>query len=376
MWSKADKVYMARALALAKKGKYTTSPNPCVGCVIVKDGKLIAEGYHQCCGQGHAEVNAVANAICDVSGACVYVTLEPCSHYGRTPPCALMLVEKKVSRVVIAIEDPNPLVQGKGIAILKEHGIKVEVGLYRKKAYNLNRAFFKSIVKKLPYVTVKLGMSLDSKIALSNGYSKWITNEKSRSYVQKLRASVDAIITGKKTILADNPSLNVRYHELPFKVKDSLELKTLKQPIKVILDSKAYFVDKLDNFSIFKSGINIIAICSDKDKYTKLNEHVYLLEQKAQDYIDITLLLQFLDTLNVRHVLVESGATLAKSFLDSNNCDELCCFIAPKILGQHAKQAFLTKDLENLAITPSFKLTKLKRLDDDIYIKYQKKVEI
>lgn len=376
MWSKADKVYMARALALAKKGRYTTSPNPCVGCVIVKDNKIIAEGYHHKCGQAHAEVDAVNHAISDVSGACVYVTLEPCSHYGRTPPCALMLVEKKVAKVVIAIEDPNPLVQGRGIQILKDHGIEVSVGLYRNKAYALNRAFFKSIVQKIPYVTVKLGMSLDSKIALYNGYSKWITNEESRCYVQKIRARVDAIITGKKTVLADNPSLNVRYHELPFKVKDNLDAQALKQPLKVILDSKAYFIDKLDKFNIFNKGINILAICSDKDNYSQLNEHVYLLEQKATDYIDINKLLKFLDTQNVRHVLVESGATLAKSFLDSNNCDELCCFIAPKILGQNAKQAFLTRDLENLAIAPAFKLTKLKQLGDDIYIKYQKKVEI
>lgn len=371
MWSKTDKFFMARALDLAKKGKYTTSPNPCVGCVIVRDGKILGEGYHIQCGHGHAEVNALNDANHDVKGATVYVTLEPCSHYGRTPPCAKTLVEHEVKRVVVAMQDPNPLVQGKGIAILKDHNIQVDVGLYAKKAYNLNRAFFKSISTNTPYVVVKLGMSIDSKLALSNGQSKWITNAQSRSYVQKIRASVDAIITSQKTVIADNPAMDVRYNELPFAVRDLYPKSLLRQPLKVVLDSNGVLVDKINDYKIFSKDKTLLVVNGDKDDCISLNEHVDLLTLHNEfAHINLKSLLTFLDSKGVRKVLVEAGANLAKSFIDEDACDELCCFIAPKILGKNAMQAFLTKDLTSLPLESRFKIKTLKNIHNDIYIRY------
>ena len=243
---------MKRALKLAARGKFTTSPNPAVGCVIVRNGMIIGEGYHHKAGEPHAEIMAMRSAGASVAGATCYVTLEPCSHYGRTPPCAKALVKAGVKRVVIACGDPNPQVAGRGVKILKDAGIEVDVGLYENKALKLNRAFFKSIVKNIPYVTVKIGMSLDGKIALSDGRSKWITSDKSRKAVQKMRAESDAIITGAGTVLADNPMLNVRYDELPEKVFAKYDINRDKQPLRVVLDSHLRI--NPDNFAMFSQG--------------------------------------------------------------------------------------------------------------------------
>ena len=230
---------MMQALKLASCGLYTSYPNPAVGCVIVRDGKVIGEGYHHAAGQPHAEIMALADANYDVEGATVYVTLEPCSHYGRTPPCALKLVEMKVSKVVVAADDPNPKVNGRGFQILKEAGIEVVQHVLEKESLYQNRAFFKSIQGPYPYVSVKVAMSLDGKTALADGSSKWITGERSRQKVQDIRAKSDCIITGVNTVIADDPQLNVRYETLRKKYLKKIDREYIRQPLKVRYQFKA-----------------------------------------------------------------------------------------------------------------------------------------
>lgn len=262
---RSDKHFMKMALKQAYKGQYTTSPNPAVGCVFVRNGKVIGKGYHHKAGQPHAEIMAMHDAHDDVAGATAYVTLEPCSHYGRTPPCAKALCDADVARVVIASVDPNPKVAGRGIAMLQEAGVEVKVGVCKREADELNRAFFKSIQAKRPYTLVKFGTTLDGKVALSNGDSKWITGKEARSDVQRLRLWSDAIITSHTTVKADNPQMSVRLNELPPKIADKLDLDLFSQPIKVIIDSHGTFCQNYDQsllqpYSIFATGDNYIVV--------------------------------------------------------------------------------------------------------------------
>lgn len=264
----SDKHFMKLALKQARRGLYTTSPNPAVGCVIVRDGKVLGKGYHHQAGQPHAEIMAMrdaeerGNTIC---GATVYVTLEPCSHYGRTPPCAKALCEALVKRVVIAMGDPNPKVSGRGIAMLEEAGIEVKVGVCEKQAQELNRAFLYSITHKRPWVFVKYGMSLDSKLALSSGESQWITGIDARADVQRLRLWSDVIITSHATVKSDNPRMTVRVRELPEDVRKKLDLDLIRQPRRVVIDSMGSLCAErnlrlLEPYSLFKDGENYIVV--------------------------------------------------------------------------------------------------------------------
>lgn len=264
----SDKHFMKLALKQARRGVYTTSPNPAVGCVIVRDGKVLGKGYHHQAGQPHAEIMAMrdaeerGNTIC---GATVYVTLEPCSHYGRTPPCAKALCEALVKRVVIAMGDPNPKVSGRGIAMLEEAGIEVKVGVCEKQAQELNRAFLYSITHKRPWVFVKYGMSLDSKLALSSGESQWITGIDARADVQRLRLWSDVIITSHATVKSDNPRMTVRVRELPEDVRKNLDLDLIRQPRRVVIDSMGTLCAErnlrlLEPYSLFKDGENYIVV--------------------------------------------------------------------------------------------------------------------
>lgn len=263
----SDEYYLKMALAEANKGRFTTSPNPAVGCVIVRNSKILGMGYHHCAGQPHAEIMALKAADYDVKDATVYVTLEPCSHYGRTPPCAKALCDAGVSRVVIGSSDPNPKVAGRGVKILEEAGIEVTLatGKINKQCIKLNRAFFKSIQSGRPFTILKYGMSLDGKVALSTGESKWITNDRCRADVQRLRLWSDALITSHKTITSDNPKLNVRLEDVPIKLLTGLDTTLVKQPIKVIVDSHAQLLPNLklkdlDDYAIFTSGENYIVV--------------------------------------------------------------------------------------------------------------------
>lgn len=267
----SDSYYLKMALAEAKKGRYTTSPNPAVGCVIVRNNKILGMGFHHCAGQPHAEIMALKAANYDVEGATCYVTLEPCSHHGRTPPCAQALIDAKVKKVVIGSTDPNPKVSGKGIKMLLDAHIDVikATGKLNKECIKLNRAFFKSITSNRPFTILKYGMSLDGKVALSSNESKWITNDQCRADVQRLRLWSDAVITSYKTVLSDNPKLNVRLEDLPIKLLTGVDTTLIKQPIKVILDSKATLLPNkllsdLDPFAIFTTGENYIVVGSNE----------------------------------------------------------------------------------------------------------------
>ena len=232
-----DAHYMARAIRLAERGRYTTDPNPRVGCVIVRDKHVLAEGWHRVAGQAHAEVDALAKLNGSAEGATAYVTLEPCSHHGRTGPCAQALLESGVAAVVIAMLDPNPLVAGRGVALLEQAGVRVRSGLMEQEARALNKGFLSRMERKRPWVTIKLATSLDGRTAMASGESKWITGPEARKDVQRLRAESSAIVTGIGTVLSDDPALTVRPEE--FDSVEGFDKTEPRQPLRVVLDAKA-----------------------------------------------------------------------------------------------------------------------------------------
>ena len=308
--------YMSRAIELAKKGRFTTRPNPNVGCVIVKDNQVIGEGFHYQAGQPHAEVFALRQAYehdaKQLQGATAYVTLEPCSHHGRTPPCADALIKAGISRVVIAVVDPNPKVDGGGIAKLQQAGIEVITGICKQAAYQLNEGFFKVMRGGLPFVRLKIATSLDGRTAMANGESKWITSDQSREDVQRLRAQAGAIITGSETILQDHSALNIRSQQLGVNLDD------IHQPLLVVLDRRQRIK------------------MTDVWYQSQINKRPVLLIQDAT--ISLTQLLTSLkDNYQINDVLVEAGATVAASFLQHGLVDELIVYQAPCILGSSAK---------------------------------------
>jgi diaminohydroxyphosphoribosylaminopyrimidine deaminase/5-amino-6-(5-phosphoribosylamino)uracil reductase len=308
--------YMSRAIELAKKGRFTTRPNPNVGCVIVKDNQVIGEGFHYQAGQPHAEVFALRQAYKrdakQLQGATAYVTLEPCSHHGRTPPCADALIKAGISRVVIAVVDPNPKVDGGGIAKLQQAGIEVITGICEQAAYQLNEGFFKVMRGGLPFLRLKIATSLDGRTAMANGESKWITSDQSREDVQRLRAQAGAIITGSETILQDHPALNIRSQQLGANLDD------IPQPLLVVLDRRKR-IQMTDTW--YQSQVT--------------HRPVLLIQDAA---INLTQLLTSLkDNYQINDVLVEAGATVAASFLQQGLVDELVVYQAPCILGSSAK---------------------------------------
>lgn len=367
-WSSVDIEMMSRAIKLAEKGRFTTRPNPCVGCVIVRDDHIIGEGYHQRAGQGHAEVNAL-KMLYDkgqtAQGATAYVTLEPCSHYGRTPPCALGLINAKVARVVVAVTDANPEVSGRGIAMLREAGIQVDVGLLTDQAYALNLGFMKRMKNGLPWITVKVAASLDGKTALSNGVSKWITGTAARADVQKYRASHCALITGVETVLVDDPSLHVRFESLG-------ELTTrhtpdeIFQPLRVVLDSRARLTANQQLFSI-ESPILLVSGC-DYPAHIKatLPAHVsfLVLECDSSGRIPLLPLLTYLGR-TANSVLVEAGATLAGAFVSQGLADDIVLYQAPKLLGSHGRNMLQLPDYTAMDQPPELQLIDERHVGQD-----------
>lgn len=318
-----DKDYMRRAIELAKKGAGHTAPNPMVGAVIVKGGRIIGEGYHPRCGLLHAERNAFAACTEDPEGADIYVTLEPCCHYGRTPPCTEIIIEKKISRVIIGSRDPNPKVSGKGAAILREHGITVEEDFLREECDELNPVFFHYITTKKPYVVLKYAMTLDGKIASRTGASKWITGSEARQHVHKLRGRYAAILAGIGTVLADDPMLNCR-------------IEGAHQPLRVILDSSLRIPE--DSQICRSAGeYETLIVCArpDEDKKKRLEAagmEVWVLPGE-DGKIDLSALVDRLGEKGIDSVLVEGGGTVHESFLRAGLANHICAYIAPKILG-------------------------------------------
>ncbi|WP_071969116.1 bifunctional diaminohydroxyphosphoribosylaminopyrimidine deaminase/5-amino-6-(5-phosphoribosylamino)uracil reductase RibD [Alteromonas mediterranea] len=327
---KNDYYWMAKAIQLAKKGRFTTSPNPRVGCVIVdEDSQLLGQGYHIQAGTPHAEVHALRQAAHARSegakGATAYVTLEPCSHFGRTPPCAKALVEAQVARVVIAMTDPNPNVCGNGISMLQEAGIEVVSEVMAAEAAALNPGFIKRMLTGKPFVRVKLGISVDGKIALQNGVSQWITTPEARRDVQHYRAQSCVVLTGSGTVKADNPSLLVREKEAQF---DDYPLEHVRQPARVVVDSKSTLSR---DFALFNDG-NMTFTATSQAHPDTASQHYLQLDEK-DGKLDLHTLMLALGDKQFNEVWVEAGPGLAGALLQEGLVDELICYQAPKLLG-------------------------------------------
>jgi diaminohydroxyphosphoribosylaminopyrimidine deaminase/5-amino-6-(5-phosphoribosylamino)uracil reductase len=319
-----DKEYMQRAMKSAAQAAGRTSPNPLVGCVIVKDGEIVGEGFHQKAGTPHAEVHALRAAGERSEGATAYVTLEPCSHYGRTPPCADALIKAQIRRVVVAMVDPNPLVSGQGIERLRQAGIQVEVGLFEEEARELNRGFLKVIRTRLPYVFYKSALTLDGKIATESGDSKWVTNEASRAYGHKLRNQVDVIIAGSETVIQDNPALTCR-------------ISGGRDPVRLIVDGELRIPLNSAVLSPTSSAPCIIATSlsapGDKLNLLKTFPNVEVWEYEVPRFIPLEKMLRDLVVRGWNSVLLEGGGGLAGAFLQAQLVDELDFFYAPKLIG-------------------------------------------
>lgn len=356
-FSSLDFQMMSRAIELAKGGIYTTPPNPNVGCVITHDGEIVGEGFHFRAGEPHAEVHALRMAGERAEGATAYVTLEPCSHYGRTPPCAEGLINAKVAKVICAMQDPNPQVAGRGIKMLRDAGIEVQVGLLEQDANALNPAFIKRMKTGMPYVQLKMAASLDGQTALSNGQSQWITSPQARQDVQKYRAQSGAILSTSKTVIDDNAALNVRWGDLPQSVQASYHEQDLRQPIRVILDRQQQLTPEL---KLFHADGDKLIVSEQGDMTPKINN---------QQQIELRETLAELARVhNINHVWVEAGATLASSLIQAALVDELILYLAPKIMGSDGRGLLGALGLEEMADVIELDIKDVRQIGNDIRI--------
>lgn len=400
MFTDADNKFMKMALNEAKKGLGFTSPNPMVGAVIVKDGKVISKGYHHACGMPHAERDALANVRNNVSteNSTIYVTLEPCCHYGKTPPCTEAILDAKISRVVCAMADPNPKVSGKGIEILRNNGIDVEVGLLEDEARRLNEFFLTRQMKKRPFVALKIAQTLDGKTASHSGKSKWITREKARNHGHFLRHIYMGILAGINTVISDDPMLNCRFDqnlcdnpnpEYDILRKDNPKL-ALRNPVRIILDSKLSL--PLDSKIVKTSAeIKTIVVTSressssaeNKEKLKKLKElqvSILAVSLNENGKIDLTEALGqlALPPYEIDSILVEGGASVHDSFLREKLADYVHIYTAPKLLGgRNALSSISGIGFDDPNNCPNIKIVDTFQIDQDIYtegsIEYQKK---
>jgi diaminohydroxyphosphoribosylaminopyrimidine deaminase/5-amino-6-(5-phosphoribosylamino)uracil reductase len=321
-----DNYYMGIAIRLARKGIGKTSPNPMVGAVIVANGKIIGQGYHKRCGDHHAEINAINSTKKNIKGSTFYITLEPCSHYGRTPPCVDAVIQENPERVVVGSLDPNPEVNGRGIKILRSKGIKVDVGILETECRQLNEHYFKFVKTGMPYITVKYAQTLDGRIATKSGDSQWISSEASRRYVHHLRSINDGIMVGAGTVAADNPQLTVRH------VKG-------KNPFRIIVDSNLRIPIKSSVLTDINSHLTIIATTSSAPtvKITaikKLGVEVWVARKERDGRVSLRDLLKKLGKREIVSVLVEGGSEVITSLLKANLVDKMIIPIAPKIIGK------------------------------------------
>lgn len=348
-----DQIWMQRAIELARLGQYSTKPNPNVGCVLVKDGQLVGEGYHPRAGQPHAEVFALRDAGDAARGATAYVTLEPCAHYGRTPPCAKGLVEAGVARVVVACPDPNPLVAGKGVQILRDAGIQVEVGVLEQQAHQLNLGFLKAMATGQPYVRLKVASSLDGRTAMASGESKWITGNPARLDVQHWRAISAVVITGIETVLADDCQLNFRQLAI------HQDISSIAQPKRLVLDRQgrlpltAKLLEQPDSVMVmgpYRAELEALGVIQ--------------LEVQPLDQLLRTLVQQY----QLYDVLIEAGATLSTAFLQQQLVDEVISYVAPTLLGRSARAMFQA-EFERMAQQLRFKLCDVTQFGDDVRLR-------
>ncbi|MDO4429916.1 MAG: bifunctional diaminohydroxyphosphoribosylaminopyrimidine deaminase/5-amino-6-(5-phosphoribosylamino)uracil reductase RibD [Lonepinella koalarum] len=370
-FSPQDHTFMQLAIELAKQGRFTTSPNPCVGCVIVKKGEIVGKGFHFRAGEPHAEVMALREAGERAKGATAYVTLEPCAHFGRTPPCALGLINAGVSKVIAAMQDPNPQVAGKGLAMLAEAGIETAVGLLEQEAENLNKGFLHRMRTGRPFVQLKLGMSLDGRTAMANGESKWITGDEARADVQQERAKASAVLSTSATVLADNPSLNVRWEQFSDEIQQIYMKEDVRQPVRVILDFQHKIQPKQGIFSI-PSAIWLVS-----DKPRDLADFPEFVEQMIietyEEQTALSALMQALGKRQINSLWVEAGATLAGALIEENLVDELILYVAPKLLGNDARGLCKLPHLNRLTDAPQWVLQEVLHIGEDLKMRYIRK---
>lgn len=365
----ADVYFMGKALQLAERGLFSTRPNPRVGCIVVKHKKAIGEGWHQQAGDHHAEVYALNRAGVEARDATLYVTLEPCSHYGKTPPCARTVAEAGIKRVVIAMRDPNPLVAGKGIEYLQSRGIEVIVGILEDEARQLNIGYISRLERGRPWVRCKMAMSLDGCTALSSGESKWITGELARSDVQRLRARSCAIITGVGTIEQDDPSLNVRHDQMAV---DFEHYAYPIPPIRVILDT---YLRASPQMKVLSHPGNVIIATTASDhallKWQETPSVTVAQIRQVAEGVDPDAVITMLSAREINEVLIEAGASLSASFLRSGLIDELWVYIAPKLIGKSSKNLFDLEEVDSLQNVYQLALSDVRRIGGDVRLVYK-----
>jgi diaminohydroxyphosphoribosylaminopyrimidine deaminase/5-amino-6-(5-phosphoribosylamino)uracil reductase len=375
--SLTDSIWMNRALDLASLGRLSTRPNPAVGCVLIKQGQLIGEGWHQRAGEPHAEVLALRMAGDRARGATAYVTLEPCSHFGKTPPCCNALITAGIKRVVIAMIDPNPRVSGRGIAALQGAGIEVTQGVAMKRAQQLNKGFVSRMQRGRPNVSLKLATSVDAKVALANGQSQWITNAQARTQGHLLRAQQCAIITGIASVITDDPRLTVRLDDSAFYAQGWLSAGRV-EPMKVVVDSRlriplnAKLCQQADALIIYTTRATL---CAQADKVAQLAAKgitVHGVDCDPQHRVNLVSVLAHLAShYQCNNVMLESGGVLAGAMLSIDCVDEIHWFSAPLVLGQDAQSCFVTQTLTQLSQAPRLRLVEQTMLGDNVYSRYQ-----
>lgn len=355
-----DHYFMKLALDLAATAKGKTNPNPLVGAVIVKDGMIVGSGLHRKAGEPHAEVHAFRMAGEHARGATLYVTLEPCSHFGKTPPCANLVKESGVSRVVIAMKDPNPLVAGRGIRLIEEAGIEVEVGVLEEEARRLNERFIHNMVQKTPFVISKVAMTLDGKLAAYNGHSKWVTGEEARQRVHYLRNEVDAILVGIGTVLADDPMLTTRIPEGG------------KNPVRIIIDSnlRTPLEAKITDCSEAQTWIFTRDDVDQEKETALLTKGVQVFSAPVKDEgLDLSFVLKQLLELGITDVLVEGGSEVNGTFLREGLINKFLIYVAPKVLGgRQSLTPFTGSDVETMDEAVAVDFDSVEHVGNDLLI--------
>lgn len=357
-FSPRDVDYMARAMRLAQRGLYTADPNPRVGCVLVDHDRIVGEGWHERAGEPHAEIRALQAAGELARGATAYVTLEPCSHYGKTPPCADALIEAGVGRVVAAVADPNPLVSGQGLARLEAAGISVESGLLDARAMELNAGFVKRMVYKRPLVRLKVAVSLDGRTALPSGESRWITGAPARADVHRLRARSSAVLTGIGTVLADDPQLTAR--NAGFDVQ--------RQPLRVILDSHRRLTASA---RLLNDGGKTLILTTNNNAPPLIDGARIETVRRDGDHLDLHAVVARLAQLSCNEVLVEAGARLNGALLRAGLVDELIVYVAPTVLGDRGLGMFSLPAMMTMEERPQMNLIEQRRVGSDLRLRYR-----
>ncbi len=369
--------YMLRAIELAKKGAGAVNPNPLVGAVIVKDGRIIGEGYHERYGELHAERNAFKNLTEDAEGAEMYVTLEPCSHYGKQPPCCIAVVEHKIKTIYVGSDDPNEQVSGKGFEYLREHGVEVHTHMMKKECDALNYVFFHYITTKTPYVVMKYAMTIDGKIATKTGKSKWISGEESRNRVQRMRNELTGIMVGINTVLSDDPMLNCR---IPETVTDT----NRRNPVRIVVDSRLRIPigsrlvqSAMDIPLIVATSERNLKDASEKEKeLLNLGVKVLPVPEREGGLLNLSVLMKELGNLKIDGILLEGGGTLNYSMLEEGLINELRVFVSPKIFGgRDAKSPVMGCGIDEVKDAFEFVVSESETVGEDIMITLRKRIE-